>query len=419
VELSPEQRNLLEGGQGSALSRFMRWLVDWGQAMGARRLVPVENVHLSGISPPAIGREAPSDQSYDEAMSDAVLYCSSPARCTATCANADVALGLPLADYGAEADRLRQTIERQLELARKAGIALTWTCTPFLVGNLPARGEICAWTESSAIVFINSVLGARTTRHGTESAVAAAATGYVPEFGALLPEGRRGELLVDVQVPLANPSDWGALGYFTGEKAGLRNPLFLGPRRMGLSEAKQVSSALATTGGVTMFHLAGVTPEAQTLEQALGGQDPGRLERWSFGSEELEATYARLREFGPGPVDYVVLGCPHLSLQEVVQIVRALDGRRISPHVRLELWTPHALRAEAQRLGFLQELESCGAVLLADSCPAVCAPVRGGLRVLTDSFKQAHYLRAAIGAQVAVDATEACLEAAVRGSWQP
>jgi predicted aconitase len=419
VELSPEQRSLLEGGQGPALGRFMRWLVEWGEAMGARRLVPVQNVHLSGISPPAAGRETPSDQSYDEAMSDAVLYCSSPARCTATCANADVALGLPPAEYGAEAERLGQIQDRLLELARKARIALTWTCTPFLVGNLPARGEICAWTESSAIVFINSVLGARTTRHGTESAVAAAATGYVPEFGALLPEGRRGELLVDVQVPLRTPADWGALGYFTGEKAGLRNPVFLGPERMGLSEAKQLSSAVATTGGVTMFHLAGVTPEAQTLEQALGGRDSKRLERWSFGEGELRSTYARLREFDSGPVDTIVLGCPHLSLQEVVQVVRALAGRKVSPHVRLELWTPHALRAEAERLGFLQELESSGAALLADSCPAVCSPVREGVRVLTDSFKQAHYLRAAIGARVAVDTTEACVEAAVRGTWQP
>jgi hypothetical protein len=324
-----------------------------------------------------------------------------------------------MADYGAEAVRLKEIQERLLELARKAGIALTWTCTPFLVGNLPSRGEICAWTESSAIVFINSVLGARTTRHGTESAVAAAATGYVPEFGALLPEGRRGQLLLDVRVPLGTPADWGALGYFTGEKAGLRNPVFLGPPRLGLSEAKQLSSAVATSGGVTMFHLVGVTPEAQTLEQALGGRLSRRLERWTFGNAELQATYARLRELESGPIDYIVLGCPHLSLQEVVQVIRALGGRKVSPHVRLELWTPHALRAEAQRLGFLQELESSGAVLLADSCPAVCSPVRNGVRVLTDSFKQAHYLRAAIGARVAVDATEACVEAAVRGIWQP
>lgn len=419
MELSREQRSLLEGSQGPSLGLFMRWLVEWGEAMGARRLAPVQNVHLSGISPPAIGREKPSAQAYEQALSEAALYCSSPARCAATCANADVALGIPASDYGPEAARLREIQDRQLDLARKAGIALTWTCTPFLVGNLPSRGEVCAWTESSAIVFINSVLGARTTRHGTESAVAAAATGYVPEFGALLEEGRRGELLVDVDAPLRTPADWGALGYFTGEKAGLRNPVFRGPGRMSLGAAKQLSSAVATTGGVTMFHLVGVTPEAQTLQQALGGQDPGRLERWTFGNEELKETYARLRELDSGPIDYVVLGCPHLSLQEVIQVIRALAGRKVSPRVRFELWTPHALRAEAQRLGFLRELELSGALLLADSCPAVCSPVMNGVRVLTDSFKQAHYLRAAIGARVAIDATEACVEAAVRGSWQP
>jgi hypothetical protein len=349
------------------------------------------------------------------ALEDARLYCAHPVQCTATCANADVELGRREAPAG----RLTETQAEILRLAGKAGVILSWTCTPFLVGNLPLKGEICAWTESSAIVFINSLLGARTTRHGTESAVAAAATGWVPEFGALLEEGRRGELLVEVECPLRTPTDWGALGYFSGEKAGLRNPVFRGPRAIGLPESKQLSSSIATTGGVTMFHLLGVTPEAQTLQAAVGRKPARRLESWKFGEKERRSTYARLREFAPGPIDQVVLGCPHLSVQEIVEIVRLLDGRKVSANVSLELWTPHALRAEAARLGFLQELEAAGAQLLADSCPAVCSPVKPGLRVLTDSFKQAHYLRAAIGARVAVDSIQACVEAAVAGSWRP
>ena len=167
-----------------------------------------------------------------------------------------------------------------------------------------------------------------------------------------------------------------------------------------------------------MFHLVGVTPEAQTMQTAVGQKDPRQLERWTFGEEELRSTYGRLREFDSGPIDLVILGCPHLSVQEIVEVLRYLDGRKVSPSVSLELWTPHALRAEAARLGFLQELESAGAHLLADSCPAVCSPVRNGVRVLTDSFKQAHYLRAAIGARVAVDSGKACVEAAVTGVWQ-
>jgi predicted aconitase len=419
MELTPPQEDMLRGKRGPSLAQFMRWLVDWGGAMGARRLVKVENVHLSGLSPPAIERAPVTEEDFEAAGKDAELYCSSPVSCPCTCANADISFG-SRDDQGAlDSPRLRRFQDRLLKLAREAGVILNWTCTPYLTGNLPLRGEICAWTESSAIVFVNSILAARTTRHGTESAVAAAATGCVPEFGTLTDEGRRPELLIQVRTELDSPSDWGALGYFAGDHAGLRIPVFTGIRRVNMSQAKQICSAIATTGGVAMFHIEGVTPEAADLRWEETVADFDHMESHVFGSKELRSTYTRIRDHGNGPIDYVVLGCPHLSLQELVSVLMLLGSRRISSNIRFELWLPYALRAEAQRLGFLEQAESAGLHVLSDSCPAVCRARMEGVRVLTDSFKQAHYLKAAIGARVAVDDWRACVEAAVKGHWSP
>jgi len=419
MELTPVQEDMLQGKRGPSLARFMRWLVDWGSAMGARRMVKVENVHLSGLSAPAVERAPVTDEDFEAADKDAELYCSYPVSCTCTCANADISFGGRDDRGTADTPRIHRFQDKLLRLAREAGVILTWTCTPYLTGNLPLRGEICAWTESSAIVFINAILGARTTRHGTESAVAAAATGYVPEFGTLTDEGRLAELTIEVNTRLDNPSDWGALGYFAGGRSGLKIPVFTGLRRMNLYEAKQICSAIATTGGVSMFHIGGVTPEADELPGVGAGVPSAQMETWVFGSKELKSTYAQVRDYGNGPVDYIVLGCPHLSLQELVSVITLLRGRRISSNVRFELWLPYALRAEAKRLGFLEQAETAGLHVLSDSCPAVCREKMEGVRVLTDSFKQAHYLRATIGARVAVDKWQACVEAAVRGQWSP
>ena len=143
------------------------------------------------------------------------------------------------------------------------------------------------------MVYANSILGARTTRHGTESAIAAALTGWVPEFGVLLDENRRATLQVDVAAEPSNPTDWGALGYFTGQAARLEVPVFAAAPRPSQENAKQLCAALASGGGVTMCHIAGVTPEAPTVEEALGGKPPAR--RVGFGQQQLRDTYRSLR----------------------------------------------------------------------------------------------------------------------------
>jgi len=413
MQLTPEQQAVLEGSQGEFLARLMQWLVAWGEAMGARRMIRVENTHVLLPVPNrvAAGASPETIRQYVEELREFCRYRVAPG-CLATVHTAFVTLD-ELSDPANDPEQVR--LQRELaELATAAGFLPTFTCAPYLVGNVPLKGEICAWTESSAVVYANSILGARTTRHGTESALAASLLGWVPEFGVLLEENRRGTLLVDVTVPLKDSTDWGALGYFAGKAAGLGIPVFRGVRRPTQDEAKQLCAALATSGGVSMCHIVGVTPEAPTLEAAFQGPPPPTADL-VFGPGELRAMYRSLRNATGDEIDSVILGCPHASIREIGEIALLLNGRRIASGVRLWVNAARATKASADFMGFTQVIETAGGRILCDTCPTnIRIPAR---RVVTNGFKQAHYVRGMTGAEVIVASTEACIRAAIAGRW--
>jgi predicted aconitase len=412
MELTSEQQAILEGAQGDYLAQCMRWLVEWGEVMGARRLIPADNTHVLLPVPNRMARGA-SPETIERYVADLQAACAQPthARCTCTVHTLFVTLDdldLP------ENDPAQVRMQRDLTAAMvKAGYIPTFTCAPYLVGNVPLKGEICAWTESSAVVYANSILGARTTRHGTESAIAASLLGLVPEFGVLLDENRKGTLLIEVTTRLENPTDWGALGYFAGKLAGLGIPVFDGARRPTQDEAKQLCAALASSGGVTMCHIAEVTPEAPTLEAAFGGSVPAPAA--TFDDTALRETYAALRTHTGNEIDTVILGCPHASIHEIAQIAALLDGKRVAGGVRLWVNAARAIKSAAETMGYAAIIEAAGGIVLADTCPTnMRIPAE---RIVTPGFKQAHYARGMTGAEVIVADTESCIRAAVSGRW--
>ncbi|MDP6037226.1 MAG: aconitase X, partial [Candidatus Latescibacteria bacterium] len=270
MQLTSEQQAVLDGEKGDYLAKCMTWLTQWGEVMGAKRLIRVVNTHALLPVPNLMARNA-SQSTMDQYMDDLRQACShrTAEGCYCTVHVPFVTMDdIDVPENDPEQVRLQKEIS---ELAVIAGYLPTYTCAPYLVGNVPVKGEICAWTESSAVVYANTILGARTTRHGTESAVAASLTGWVPEFGVLLDENRKGTLRIEVSADLTHPTDWGALGYFAGKHAGLGIPVFNGVSRPSQDDAKQLCAALATSGGVTLAHIVGVTPEADTLEEAFQG----------------------------------------------------------------------------------------------------------------------------------------------------
>jgi predicted aconitase len=300
------------------------------------------------------------------------------------------------------------------------GVNILSTCTPYQVGNLPVRGEHVAWMESSAVVYANSVLGARTNCEGTASTGAASLTGRIPYWGNHLPENRFGDALIRSDIAIAGFQEWGMLGYFVGDAVQEGKPVVVGEGlgRPDLAELKHFGAATATAGGVELFHIPGLTPEAPTVEAAFGGAPvPAELH---YGERERQAVYEALNSQGESDVvDFILLGCPHASLDQISRIAAALEGKRLHSDTEMWIMTPRALRTIADASGYTAVIEAAGAHILTDSCPAMSKAAPEGTRVFaTDSAKQVHYLPAILGIEGWFGTLEDCVDAALTGRWR-
>ncbi|NJD58146.1 MAG: DUF521 domain-containing protein [Anaerolineae bacterium] len=251
---------------------------------------------------------------------------------------------------------------------------------------MPCLGDHLAWSESSAVCYANSVLGARTNREGGPSALAAALTGRTPEYGLHLDINRQPELCFEVDAQLRENSDFGALGKVIGDKIqALRQvPFIKGVPSATLENLKSFCASLATYGGSAIFHIAGITPEAGLYKPS---QNTLRIIQ-----TDLDNARDMLNDADQQDVDFISLGCPHLSLGEVARIAQLLDGRL----VRKEFWitTARPIKQQADQLGYTNIIEATGARFATDTC-CVVAPIRERFKVMaTDSAKACYYASA-------------------------
>ena len=390
--LTKEEEGMLDGRHGRATQKAMQILVALGKIYDASRLVRVSSVQVSGVSYKNLGDAGL--EFLDELAEDG------KARVRTTLNPA----GMSLTDWRSQGIG-SGFAEKQLEVIdayRRLGLEISCTCTPYIAGNLPLFGQHIAWGESSAVAYANSVIGARTNREGGPSALAASLTGRTPLYGLHLTKNRVPTIAVDVEAALSSPEDFSAMGYFTGKLAQDGIPLFRGVRKANLEELKTLSAALASSGGVAMFHIAGLTPESELGE--------GAPEPVSFAQKDLEETRAFLND--EGIPDFVALGCPHCSLAELRTLANLLNGRR----VRKEFWVccSQEVKRQSDEAGYSGIIEGSGAKFATDTCMVV-APVEDlGFKVVaTNSAKACHYLRNA-GLRTRFMPMEECVEEATR-----
>jgi predicted aconitase len=428
MKLTDEERAMLDGDQGDAVQAAMDLLVRYGEVLGAERLVDTDNVcganlfgsrHLSvcGLPGPDAGF-SPNDAGFSEHSLDA----PQPLTIPPVRAQSYQLIG-PMDTQKWEVQGLApEERDRILESERYSaehGIHLMNTCTPYQVGNVPVKGEHCAWMESSAVVYVNSVLGARTNVEGRESSGAAMLTGKIPYWGYHLEENRYGTHAVEVAVPVGSNRDWGLLGYWTGEQVQEGIPVLDGiTATPDLVRLKHFGAAAASSGGVELYHVPGVTAEARTVEEAFGPRRP--MASLRYGQDERRAAYEQLNSLGTDTdVDLVMIGCPHATLGQIRDVVRLLGGRRVHPDSALWVFTPRALRQVAEQNGYARALADAGALLMSDTCPAIGQFLPPGTRVIaTDSAKQAHYLPAIMKVQGWFGTLADCVDAAVTGTWR-
>jgi predicted aconitase len=298
------------------------------------------------------------------------------------------------------------------------GLQMLNTCAPYTVGNVPAKGEHCAWMESSAVIYINSVLGARTNAEGRESAGCAMLTGKIPYWGYHLDENRLGTHHFELGIEVESTADWGLLGYYVGEVVQDRVPVISGVTRApDLARLKHFGAAAASSGGVEMYHLAGITPEAPTLQAAIGRNRPANTIR--YGKAERRQAYERANVTAKNPnVDFVMLGCPHYTLEQIGEVCRLLEGKRVHENSELWIFTPRQTKLLAEEKGYARIITEAGAHLMSDTCSALGRVMPKGTKVAAaDSAKQSHYLPAIMGVECWFGTTADCVNAAVTGRW--
>jgi predicted aconitase len=208
------------------------------------------------------------------------------------------------------------------------------------------------------------------------------------------------------------------LGYFIGGEVQENIPVVSG--RLANPEViyhKHFGAAAASSGGVELYHMVGITPEAPTLEAAFGGRRP--FETIRYGSAERKRTYDALNSNGTNPdVDYVMLGCPHAALEQLEEAARLLDGKKISPNSNLWIFTSRIVKAQADAKGLTKAIRDAGALVMTDTCSAIGQTMPKGTKVVAlDSAKQAHYLPAIMGIEAWFGTTADCINAAITGRW--
>ena len=310
---------------------------------------------------------------------------------------------------------------RLMEGYRSLGCRPTFTCAPYqLPESRPGQGDQVAWGESNAIVFANSVLGARTNRYGDFLDVAAAIVGLVPDAGLHRTEERRARLVIRVaaDVPghlLDDDSLYPVLGIVVGRIAGARVAALDGlPPNVSEDRLKALGAAAASSGAVALLHVVGSTPEARTRADALQGSEPE--EEHSVDMATLGAMRRELGGAGEGRIAAVSLGTPHASAPELARIADLLDGQRVADGVELLVSTARDTLAEAETSGVAPRLRAAGAELLVDTCSYITPILRSPHGpVMTDSGKWAYYAPGNIGAQVVLGSLAECVASAVAG----
>lgn len=397
--LTQYQQEMLDGKYGKGKAMAMEILVAVGESFDAPRMVPITRAHVS-----LSAQEA--DLWFAEKMLAAGARCAVPPT---------VNPGYSLSYFqsrGILTPEAVETMERTHRAYQQLGAVLTYSCTPYLFGNIPLYGEIVSFSETSVTVYANSVLGAKTNRESAASALCAAITGFTPEYGMLLDENRYANIVVEVRAPMERDFDYTLLGLM-GQKIGKGVPLFVGlPAQISTEGLINLGAQLNVSGTCERFHILGVTPDAKDLETATGGRPPKA--HVVITKEDMEEALKRSSPPLEEKVDFAILGCPHYTYTQLLQV----SGLLQSAPVVVPVWilTSSAVKGLAQFTGLEASLKDRGVELVADTCvdEVCCWGHLAGKAGVTDSPKASYYMHT-FGVTMAVRDTRHCIRWAQQG----
>ncbi len=406
--LSDYDRELLAGERGPGAQMAMRIIVRMAEIQGVERLIDIEAAHIdSSLYMGAATLE------FAEKLVDLGAKVSVPS--TLNVSGVD--------EHGwkhwSVPPDWAENAKRQMRAYQEMGCIPTWTCAPYQTEFKPKFGQQIAWGESNAIVFANSIIGARTERYPDLLDICAAITARVPAAGLHLQENRAGHVLLRLKdVPdrvQRHESFYPVLGNLMGKVSGEKNPVVVGMEvEPDWDQLKALGAAAASSGTVGLFHLVGITPEARTLEDAFQGNEP---------EQEIDVTMDHLREAwrelsttGGRKLDLVVLGCPHFSLKEFERLSLLIYGKEKHKDVVFLVNSNRTMRALADEAGHLRSLEAFGGVVTVDTCPLATPMLSPEIDVvMTNSGKFSYYAPGMLDERVVFGTLEDCVLSAVEG----
>ncbi len=389
MNLTNEEKAMLAGEQGTAVKKSMEILTALGDIFSARRLIKVKSVQIAGVSYHNLG------DAGLEFLSEMAIDGKAKVYTTLNPAGMDME---NWKDLGIDEDFAEKQIE-VIETFSQMGVITTCTCTPYFVGNKPQFGDHISWSESSAVCYANSVLGAKTNREGGPSALASALTGRTPEYGMHLENNRNAQVFIDLLSPLSDVIDFGALGYVIGKKIGKKIPYIKGIRQVSIEQLKSFAASLATYGGTAMFHIEDFTPNKTTFPE----------NRMIIKKNELMSAIEEMTE--TDEIDFVSIGCPHCSIEEIERISELLNGKKVQKEFWICLARP--VKKSADKKGYTEIITEAGAKLVCDTCLAV-APLKGRFKsIATNSAKGVYYGRGKNAFKTKFCTLEECVETAL------
>jgi len=364
MHLTKEEEKILDGEYGWAYEISMKILVRLGDLFGATKLIPIKSAHISGVSYKTVG------ESID--FLDALARAGGKAQVPST-------LNPSSFDPEYLAGKVpRECREGQLHiinLYKEMRIEPALTCTPYYLRK-PGRGWHLAWSESSAVMYANSVLGAWTNREGGPSALAAALIGKTPNHGMHQAENRQPNILIKIESNPANETEFGVLGIHVGKFLKEKIPLFTGLSNYTKEDLKQLGAGMATTGMTSMFHYR-ESPQTRDFETV------------SAEPRDIQNTIENLSTTSATP-DLIFIGCPHCSLKEIQKAAEYLKGKKVKTETELWICTSQHVKEKAKK--HMETIEKAGGHVLCDTCPIVAWTKNLGIEtVMTNSAKAAYY----------------------------
>ncbi len=424
VTLSAYEQEMLDGKYGRMKQLAMENIVRYAEILGATELCKVTKAHVSGGNTCLSFGHA---DTYEETFRRTFFATDEPFEIdnfSEECFSQTDVGSCDLVDWK-PMNHTKEYFDKNWEFLKKDvahGVSVVGSCTPYLTGWVPLKGEHFVTTESSNVLMSNSVFGACGNADGSESVIWSAITGRTPKWGNHTPEYRIGTSLYRVHTPIATRKDWDMLGYTIGRMVKLNsNPvvsLDAGYEQPTMAHLKQFFATMAVTSGAEICHIVGITPEAPTVKAALGYKEAKYI--FDIYREDLEVSEKMVCAEGSGDIQFVSLGCPHYTLEEIKHVAYALAHRRVADTVNLVVWTSHPIKETARLSGYIDMIEKAGGHVLSGGCPVVQGPecYEGVTSLAVDAGKQAHYMKSLSPCKIFYGTTDECIEAAVKGRWE-